>query len=116
MITIRDVSKLVQFEKLKIHSHLADMLTATISHDMRTPLNAIITVSKNIAHEIHKKSSLKKSTDRYLSIVTNSALLLNYLVNDLIDLFKIRTGKFMPFEEEEDCRDLVAEVFEIFQI
>jgi len=48
MITIREVSEQVKYENLKVHSQLADMLTATISHDMRTPLNAIISVSKNI--------------------------------------------------------------------
>ncbi len=99
MINIRDVTKLVQYEKLKVHSHLADMLTATISHDMRTPLNAIITVSKNISHDLqYDSSSIRRSNEKYLSIITNSALLLSYLVNDLTDLFKIRTGKFMPFE------------------
>ena len=74
------------------------MLTATISHDMRTPLNAIITVSKNIMHDLQQRNPIKKVTDRYLRIVTNSAMLLSYLVNDLTDLFKIRTGKFVPFE------------------
>ena len=52
MITMRDVSKVIQYEKLKVNSELTDMLTATISHDMRTPLNAIITVSKNIMHDL----------------------------------------------------------------
>jgi signal transduction histidine kinase len=52
MITMRDVSKVIQYEKLKVNSELTDMLTATISHDMRTPLNAIITVSKNIIHDL----------------------------------------------------------------
>lgn len=52
MIIVRDVTPLVKYEKLKIHSHFADMLTATISHDMKTPLNAIIAVSKNLSHHL----------------------------------------------------------------
>ncbi len=52
MIIIREVTALVKYEKLKIHSHFTDMLTATISHDMRTPLNAIISVSKNLAYHL----------------------------------------------------------------
>jgi signal transduction histidine kinase len=52
MIALRDVSGGVKYERLKLHSQLADMLTATISHDMRTPLNAIISVSKTLIHDI----------------------------------------------------------------
>jgi signal transduction histidine kinase len=55
-------------------------------------------------------------TERYLKIVTNSALLLSYLVNDLTDLFKIRTGRFVPYEQEMDVRELVFEVIDIFKI
>ena len=55
-------------------------------------------------------------TERYLKIVTNSALLLSYLVNDLTDLFKIRTGKFVPYEQEMDVRELLYEVIDIFRI
>ncbi len=46
--------------------------------------------------------------------MTNSALLLSYLVNDLTDLFKIRTKRFVPFEQEMDVRELVFEVIDIF--
>lgn len=50
MIILREVTALAKYEKLKIHSHFTDMLTATISHDMKTPLNAIIAVSKNLSY------------------------------------------------------------------
>ena len=39
---IRNVSSIVKCEKLKLENHFYEMLTATVSHDMRTPLNAII--------------------------------------------------------------------------
>jgi signal transduction histidine kinase len=56
MIVLRDVSAGVKYERLKLHSQLADMLTATISHDMRTPLNAIISVSKTLIHDMTNSS------------------------------------------------------------
>jgi K+-sensing histidine kinase KdpD len=70
------------------------MLTATISHDMRTPLNAIISVSKNLITDLGNSKRSQKTWMKFLKIVFNSASLLNFQVNDLIDLFKIRTGKF----------------------
>ncbi len=54
MVVIRDITSGIKYEKLKLHSQLADMLTATISHDMRTPLNAIISLSKNLITDIEE--------------------------------------------------------------
>ena len=94
MVVIRDITSGIKYEKLKLHSQLADMLTATISHDMRTPLNAIISVSKNLITDLSNSKRCQKTWMKFLKIVFNSASLLNFQVNDLIDLFKIRTGKF----------------------
>ena len=53
---------------------------------------------------------------KFLKIVLNSASLLNFQVNDLIDLFKIRTGKFKALESLVNLYDEVMEIFEIFSI
>lgn len=93
------------------------MLTATISHDMRTPLNAIISVSKNLLTDLLRNSRpCKKTWTKFLKIVYNSASLLNFQVNDLIDLFKIRTGKFKPIDSIVNVHDIVTEIFEVFSI
>ena len=52
MIMVRDVTRLVKYDRLKVQNEFAEMLTATISHDMRTPLNAIISVSKNLLPDL----------------------------------------------------------------
>lgn len=65
------------------------MLTATVSHDMRTPLNAILGIGKNLGPHISTEAG-----KRYLRIMMNSSKLLQFLVNDMIDLFRIRHGKF----------------------
>ena len=92
------------------------MLTATISHDMRTPLNAIISVSKNLITDFPNSRMCKKTWIKFLKIMLNSASLLNFQVNDLIDLFKIRTGKFKPLESIVNLHDEVMEIFEVFSI
>jgi signal transduction histidine kinase len=116
MVVIRDITKGIKYEKLKLHSQLADMLTATISHDMRTPLNAIISVSKNLITDLANSRTCKKTWMKFLKIVFNSASLLNFQVNDLIDLFKIRTGKFKPLESIVNLHDVVMDIFEVFSI
>jgi signal transduction histidine kinase len=92
MLIMRDVTASLTDDQIKMHSHFMDMVTATISHDLKTPLNAILGVTKMMG--IQKASCRCNSHDysKSLKIVINSASLLNSLVDDLIDLFKIRSG------------------------
>ena len=41
MLVISQLTSLIKYKKLKIENHFFELLTATVSHDMRTPLNAI---------------------------------------------------------------------------
>jgi signal transduction histidine kinase len=78
MVVIRDITSGIKYEKLKLHSNLADMLTATISHDMRTPLNAIISISKNLITDLENRRTCKQSWSKFLKVIFNSSSLLNY--------------------------------------
>lgn len=71
MIIAKSITHFVKYEKLKLQNHFLEMLTATISHDMRTPLNAILGMGRNL--EKHVDKELAK---RFLSIMMNSASLL----------------------------------------
>ena len=48
MIMARSITHIIKYEQLKLQNHFLEMLTATISHDMRTPLNAILGIGKNL--------------------------------------------------------------------
>ena len=47
MVMIKSISQIVRYEKLKLENHFYEMLTATVSHEMRTPLNAMIGLLQN---------------------------------------------------------------------
>jgi K+-sensing histidine kinase KdpD len=78
MVVIRDITSGIKYEKLKMHSKLADMLTATVSHDMRTPLNAIISISKYLITELENRKTSKKTWNKFLKVIFNSSSLLNF--------------------------------------
>jgi signal transduction histidine kinase len=42
MIVVKDLTTVVQYESVKFENECYEMLTAAVSHDMRTPLNAIL--------------------------------------------------------------------------
>jgi signal transduction histidine kinase len=78
---------------------------------MRTPLNAILGIGKNL--ESHIKTEVGK---KYFRVIINSAKFMQSLVNDLIDLFRIRNGKFTSNEGRANLEENLTEVLEIFQL
>jgi len=68
-------------------------------------------IGKNLEPFVKDKNGAK-----YLSIMMNSARLLNFLVNDLIDLFRIRNGKFSIFMSKVDLKAHLTELLEIFSV
>lgn len=82
MIMIRSLTSIVKYEKLKLENHFYEMLTATVSHDMRTPLNAMIGLLTNIDPYITDQRGRK-----LLDIILNSSKILLFLVTDLLDFF-----------------------------
>jgi signal transduction histidine kinase len=64
---------------------------ATVSHELRTPLNSIIGFAKLLLNQNIGPLNELQHTD--LSIIYSSALHLQDLVNDILDLSKIDAGK-----------------------
>ncbi|MEG1511779.1 MAG: response regulator [Bacteroidales bacterium] len=93
-------------EKAQESDRLKSAFLANVSHEIRTPLNAIIGFSELIA-----TSDDKEEKDIYFDIVkTNNDLLLN-LINDILDLSKIESGrielKYAPVNMDKICYELV---------
>lgn len=69
---------------------------ASMSHDIRTPLNAVIGLT-NIA--LYSPKDSKKVTE-CLQKISNSSKLLLGLINDVLDMSKIESGKMQLAEAE----------------
>ena len=85
MIMLRNISSIVKYEKLKLENHFYEMLTATVSHDMRTPLNAMIGLLHNMETYVQDERGRK-----FLNIIMSSSKILLFLVNDLLDFFQLK--------------------------
>jgi signal transduction histidine kinase len=68
MIIAKSITHFIMCEQLKLQNHFLEMLTATISHDMRTPLNAILGMGRNLERFIATEQG-----KRYYKIMMNSA-------------------------------------------
>lgn len=86
---IKDISNIIKYENVKNENQFYELLTATTSHEMRTPLNAIIGLLQYLDSFVESERGKK-----LVKIIHNSALMLLSLVHDMLDLFQIKKGKF----------------------
>ena len=87
---------------------------ANMSHELRTPLNAIIGFAQAIQAEIHGQMQ-PASYGEYIGIIDNSARHLLALINDILDLSKIDSGKVELDLEVIDLARVVAESVDLIQ-
>ncbi|WP_223879150.1 PAS domain-containing sensor histidine kinase [Chitinimonas arctica] len=113
---IRDISERRHFERvlqeknieLEAAAEAKDHFLANMSHELRTPLNAIIGFTGTLLMRL--AGPLTVDQEKQLQTVSGSAKHLLSLINDLLDLAKIESGKvelsFVPVA----CAELIAEV------
>jgi len=78
-----------QTEELSRINQVKDEFLATVSHELRTPLNAIL----GYATILRSRKLDAVKTDRALETIERSAKAQNQLINDLLDVSRIITGK-----------------------
>lgn len=83
-----------------------------MSHDMRTPLNAIIGLS-DLAGQ-HKEDPEKIQS--YLKKINSSSKQLLLLINDILDVSRMEQGMLMINPQEFDLNDCLRECIEPFRI
>ena len=88
------------------------MFFSTVSHDIRTPLNAIIGYSELLLDGIDDK----QERTRALSAISTSGHTLLELINDVLDLSKLESGKMVIKTELTDVRELVSSVVHSFEV
>ena len=82
MIVLRDVTELVMKEYARSIEKISDIMIATTSHDMRTPLNTIINM-----HTLIESNTDNPLIKKYIKVADNSTNLLLFLVNDTLDFY-----------------------------
>jgi len=107
----------IRAEELKISNVKSEVamkakgeFLANISHELRTPLNAVIGFSELLFPMVHDP----KQRDHIKSIKTASNILLK-LINDILDLTKIESGKFELKLKPVKVKTIIDEMRQIFK-
>jgi protein-histidine pros-kinase len=114
--TVRDVTERRAFEQrlqelnfeLEAASQAKDQFLASMSHELRTPLNAILGFTGTLLMKL--PGPLTEEQDRQLHIVQWSARHLLSLINDILDLAKVESGKRELTFERVPVREVVRDV------
>ncbi|MEE4376433.1 MAG: ATP-binding protein [Candidatus Competibacteraceae bacterium] len=87
---------------------------ANISHEMRTPLNAIVGLSEVILNR-SANYSLPKDFNENIHYINLSAQNLSELINNVLDLSKIEAGKVSTIIEQTNLRELINDISFLYQ-
>ncbi len=82
-----------------------------MSHDIRTPMNAIIGLTAIAETHIDDRERIKDC----LAKITTAGRHLLSLINEVLDMSKIESGKFSLSESEFNLSDLLDDVLEIIR-
>lgn len=78
---------------------------ANMSHELRTPLNAIIGFSDIMESEVFGAIGNQRYAG-YIADIKSSGIHLLSIINEILDLSKIESGKEELYEEEVDLNDI----------
>ncbi len=90
---------------------MKSVFLANMSHEIRTPLNAIVGFSEIIAVTENEEEKLQ-----YLEIIQKNSNLLLQLINDILDLSRIESGKSEMHFQKIEISGLVEEVEKVHQL
>jgi len=109
---VQSREKLVEAKrKAESAEQLQEQFLANMSHEIRTPLNGIIGMTNILQH-----TPLSEEQDEFVQIIRQSSDNLLMLINDILDLSKIKAGKLSMEEVSFDLQKLLDQAVAQFRL
>ncbi|MCE7060456.1 response regulator [Dyadobacter sp. CY343] len=102
----------IKADELEKSGRFKSEFLANMSHELRTPLNSILILSRILGE--NKGLRLNDEEQRYASVIYNSGNDLLTLINDILDLAKVESGKIELYNEEVNTGLILAELTNTF--
>jgi signal transduction histidine kinase/DNA-binding response OmpR family regulator len=123
-LSVRNIDKIIQAENQKNElltlavtqaeaaNHAKSDFLSNMSHDIRTPMNVILGMTEIAVMNIDDKNRVMDA----LAKITNAGRHLLSLINSVLDMSKIESGKITLNEEEFELPDLIENLLTLFQM
>lgn len=92
-------------------NHAKTAFVANMSHEIRTPINSVLGMNEMIMRE-----SKEKQIKEYASDIQYSAQALLGIINDILDIAKIETGKMEIIPVDYELRDFLYNVVNMISL
>ena len=104
LLVLRDVTELRRLEAMRRD------FVANVSHELKTPLTSIAGYAETLATEASPGTQI----ERFARPILSNARRMHRLVDDLLDLSRIESGRWQPHPELVDVRGLAGEAWAAF--
>lgn len=98
-------------KEAEIANQAKSAFLANMSHELRTPLNAVLGFAQIMVKNAHSSEE-----EEYLRIIQRSGTHLLTLINQVLELSKVESGRLMLNERPTDLLRLLEEIDEIFAL
>ncbi|WKB51625.1 hybrid sensor histidine kinase/response regulator [Eleftheria terrae] len=122
-VYFRDITEQLQMERAQRAQQAAEAASRTktqflsrLSHEMRTPLNAVLGFAQLLALQAGEPASLDARAQlSYANQIRRAGLHLLALVNDVLDIQQVEEGRLSLSPEPIDLADAVDSTIELLQ-
>ena len=108
-LIFNDVSERQMVTALKLADQHKDRIIATISHELRTPINGTVGLLEMISARVTDEVSRT-----YLTYCKNCSKLLLYLVNSILDLCQLKDGFLTAMKTSFSLEELLDEIKSLY--
>ncbi len=106
VVIFHDITHEKELERMR------EDFTSMIVHELRTPLTNIRGTSELLKKRMQELSSEKVSAS--LDLLERTSYHLLTLINDLLDVAKLESGKFTVYKKMENLNDIIKDVISVF--
>jgi len=99
--------------EIEASSRYKSEFLANMSHELRTPLNSLLILSQDLMR--NKKENLDEDQVESAEIIYNSGNDLLKLINEILDLSKIESGKVVLYPENMPIESIISGIKEKFK-
>ncbi|WP_285009358.1 response regulator [Pedobacter faecalis] len=98
--------------ELELSSQYKSEFLANMSHELRTPLNSILILAKILKE--NRSENLNNEQIKYAGVIHNAGSELLTLINDILDLSKIESGKIELSIEQVPLQNVKSDIESLF--